>query len=336
VRRPAVLVRCRERSYASLRSPGGVLSTRALPGEAPIRPLRLHPADLLGLARLASEATAGVSDIVETVHHDILRGPRPGRGPAIRRTGGIPGLVYRSVRGAAGLVGGALAATQRALLPRLAPRASSPGREALLAALNGVLGDHLAATGNPLALPMRLRSGGRELELAPAALASRFGTSSGRLVVLVHGLCRDDLLWRRHGHDHGAALARDLGVVPLYLRYNSGLHVSENGRALADLLAALVAAWPAPVAELAIVGHSLGGLVARSACHYGGLARQAWVGRLRRLVFLGTPHHGAPLERGGHGFETLLGAAPYAAALARLGRLRSAGITDLRRGNLLD
>jgi len=254
----------------------------------------------------------------------------------VRRTRGIPGLVYRSVRGIAGLAGAALAAAQRALAPRLGPRPSSPEREALLAALNGVLGDHLAASGNPLALPMTLRSDGSDLELAPAALARAFGSSRGRLVVLVHGLCRNDLRWRRRGHDHGAALARDLGVVPLYLRYNSGLHVSTNGRALAGLLETLCSAWPAPVEELAIVAHSMGGLVARSACHYGRLARQAWPARLRRLVFLGTPHHGAPLERGGHGLEAVLGAMPYAAALARAGKLRSAGVTDLRHGYLLD
>ena len=240
------------------------------------------------------------------------------------------------MRGIAGLVTSALDAGWRAVAPRLRARESSPAREALLAAVNGVLGDHLAATGNPLALPMTLRTGGRDLDPTPAALARAFGTAHGRLVVLVHGLCRNDRHWLRCGHDHGAALARDLGVVPIYVRYNSGLHVSENGRALADLLEALCAAWPAPLEELALVAHSMGGLVARSACHYGRLERQAWVGALRRIVFLGTPHHGAPLERGGHGLETLIGAVPYAAALARLGRLRSAGITDLRHGNLLD
>jgi len=309
LRRPAELVWCRARSYANRREPGGVLSTLELACEASIRPIRLHPADLLGLARLASEATARASDVVETVHHDILRAPWPRRGSSTRRTGGIAGLVYRSVRGIAGLVTGALDAGWRAAAPRLRARESSPAREALLAAVNGVLGDHLAFTGNPLALPMSLRTGGRDLEATPAALARAFGTAQGRLVVLVHGLCRNDRHWLRRGHDHGAALARDLGVVPIYVRYNSGLHVSENGRALADLLEALCAAWPAPLEELALVAHSMGGLVARSACHYGRLAHQAWVGALRRIVFLGTPHHGAPLERGGHGLETLLGRA---------------------------
>jgi pimeloyl-ACP methyl ester carboxylesterase len=88
--------------------------------------------------------------------------------------------------------------------------------------------------------------------------------------------------------------------------------------------------------ELVLVGHSMGGLVARSACHYGALAGDAWVRRLDKLVFIGTPHHGAPLERGGNWVDMLLGSSAYTAPLARLGKIRSAGITDLRFGNLVD
>jgi pimeloyl-ACP methyl ester carboxylesterase len=144
----------------------------------------------------------------------------------------------------------------------------------------------------------------------------------------------NDRQWARAGHDHGAALAREFGYTPLYLRYNSGLHVGTNGRALADLLERLVDRWPQPVEELVIIGHSMGGLVARSACHQGSEARHDWLRRLRRLVFLGTPHHGAPLERGGHWLDVLMGLSPYSAPIARLGKARSAGITDLRHGSV--
>ncbi len=140
----------------------------------------------------------------------------------------------------------------------------------------------------------------------------------------------------RKGHDHGAALARDLGYTPVYLHYNSGLHVSTNGREFAALLESLVSHWPVPVEELAILGHSMGGLVARSACHYARVAGHDWPRVLKRLVFLGTPHHGSPLERGGNWVDIVLGISPYTAPLARLGKIRSAGITDLRHGNLLD
>ena len=117
----------------------------------------------------------------------------------------------------------------------------------------------------------------------------------------------NDLQWKRKGHDHGAALARDLAYTPVYLHYNSGLHISTNGRAFAELLEALVRLWPVPLTELVLIGHSMGGLVARSACHYGALARHEWLRRLDKLVFLGTPHHGAPLERGGNWVDMLLG-----------------------------
>jgi hypothetical protein len=138
------------------------------------------------------------------------------------------------------------------LAPLLGQMESSPKRDALVAALNGVLGDYLAETGNPLAIRMHFRVDGRPLELdRPAAVRQ-----ASKIVVLVHGLCMNDLQWLRAGHSHGAALERDLGYAPVYLKYNTGLHVSINGRALADLLEPLVKSWPVPVTELAIVGHS--------------------------------------------------------------------------------
>lgn len=300
------------------------------------RTTHLHPADLRGAARLLTEATTGLADLVEAMHHTIVRPiARSGAHPSAR-TRGITGLVYRSVRGATRLVGGGLDALLAQLRPTLAGRESSPEREAVLAALNGVLGDYLAATENPLAIPMNLRRAGRPLKLETAALAGALPDCGGKLAVLVHGLCLNDLQWNRAGHDHGAVLARELGYTPLYLHYNSGLHTSTNGRALADLLEALLRQWPRRVDELVIVAHSMGGLIGRSACYYGAAAGHAWPRRLRKIAFLGTPHHGAPLERGGNWVDAILGATPYAAPFARLGKIRSAGITDLRYGNVLD
>ena len=146
----------------------------------------------------------------------------------------------------------------------------------------------------------------------------------------------NDLQWRRNEHDHGAALAADAGFTPVYLHYNSGLHVSTNGRAFAAQLEALLDAWPVPVDELVILGHSMGGLLARSACHYGELAGHAWPRHLRKIVFLGTPHHGTPFERGGNWVTSLWASAGTPRRFARLGKIRSAGITDLRYGSLLD
>jgi hypothetical protein len=215
-------------------------------------------------------------------------------------------------------------------------RKETPEREAVLAVLNGVMGDYLAATHNPLAITMRLRRKGRPLTLEMPPLAAAIPHPERKLAVLVHGLCMNDRQWTRKGHNHGTALERDLGYTAVHLHYNGGLHISTNGRAFADLLEALLSQWPAPLDDFAIVAHSMGGLVARSAYHYGTAAGHRWTSRLGSLVFLGTPHHGAPMERIGNWVDVALQLSPYTSPLARLGRIRSAGITDLRYGNLLD
>ena len=301
----------------------------------PARRDMLRGSDLRGAVALARDATMGVTDVVEAMHRQIARPlSRPAVGERPARAGGVAGLVYHGVRGVTRLVGAGidtlLGATSAVLPARAAP--VSPEREAFVAALNGVLGDRLARTGNPLAIEMSLRSRGRVLRLEPASLAAALPGMGPKLLVLVHGLCMNDLMWRREAHDHGAALARDLGVTPVYLHYNSGLPIAANGRLLAALLEKLVGRWPVALREVSLLTHSMGGLVARRAVDTGARARHAWVGRLDRLVFLGTPHLGAPLEKGGHAIDLLLGASRFSAPLARLGQVRSAGITDLRHG----
>ena len=316
--------------------------------------------DLRGAVRLAADATAGLTDLVEAMHERIARMPGLGKPSPDGRTGGITGLVYKSVRGVTRVVGGSVDGLLGLLAPALSADAPGSGggagpggetsakpsdgssaqphaeREAIVAALNGVLGDHLAATHNPLAISMSLRRAGHALNLNAAALDAGLPGASHSVVVLVHGLCMSDLQWLRKGHDHGAALARDLGFTPVYLHYNSGLHISLNGRELARQLELLLEQWPRPVKRLVLLCHSMGGLLARSALYHAAQAGQRWPSRLDDLIFLGTPHRGAPLERAGHWVDILLGAAPYAAPFARLGRLRSAGITDLRHGSLVD
>lgn len=297
---------------------------------------RSHVDLLRGASRLAVEATCAVTDLVEAMHRTVGGGPallgRPLEGATRLFSGGI----YATIRGVTQLVGGSIDLALAQLAPLVGEGAPGPERDFVLAVINGVLGDYLSATGNPLAIEMALRHGGHPLRLDPQALRAALPRAGRKPLVLVHGSCMSDRSWLRRGHDHGAALARDLGYTPVYLYYNSGLHISTNGRALADLLESLVAAWPAPPDELAIVGHSMGGLVARSACHYGELAGLRWRRKLRHLVCLGSPHHGAALERGGNGFEVLLGVSRYSAPFARLGKIRSAGVTDMRFGNVLD
>ncbi len=296
--------------------------------------------DLRGLSRLAVEATVAMTDLVEEVHRSVTTVPEVGNIDPARpkRMRGITGFVYRTIRTITHWVGhsvdGGLAQLQPLLLsPPAAVSATpaaavpvSPHRDAVLAALNGVLGDHLEATRNPLAIPMQFRRAGRELDPAQER--------GGRMLLLVHGLCRSDLQWLRKGHDHGARLAVELRLTPVYVHYNSGRAVATNGRELAMRLEALLAGWGEPVREIVVLAHSMGGLVMRSACQVAENEGLAWRDKLRKIVFLGTPHQGAPLERGGHWVTLALDKSTYTAAFARLGRVRSAGITDLRYGQV--
>lgn len=295
--------------------------------------------DLRGYGRLLFDASGGIVDVVERMHRTIERRPGMIGKPVVDSTRGITGLVYRTVRGSTRMLGAGFDSALAPLEPMSPPIASSPRRDVFVSILNGVYGDHLERTGNPLAIDMELQADGIRLE--PGNVRAHFATpereaTAGRLLVLVHGLCMSVQQWTHEGVDRAATLGRELGYAPLHLRYNSGLPIAENGRQFARLLEDLVEHWPRPVEELVLVGHSLGGLVARSACHYGETQRHQWRRRLRSLVFLGTPHHGAPLERGGHGFDTLLGLSPYSAPFARLGNARSAGIKDLRAARLTD
>jgi hypothetical protein len=299
---------------------------------AALRQLRVT--DLRGVARLATQATTGVTHITEGVHQSVLGTMGLPGGKEVGRTRGLTGLVYQGIRGVTRLVDVSLQAALLRLEPFLergANAALSPEREAVLSALNGVMGDRLAEDGNPLALTMELRQQGRVIDLA-ALHAS--GQATGKVLLLVHGLCMNDLQWLRAGHDHGAHLAQALGYTPVYVRYNTGLHTSINGGELAGRIEALLADWPVPVQELNVLVHSMGGLVVRSAVQQAVQGGLQWPGRLRKLVFLGTPHHGAPLERAGNWVDVILGSTPWSRPFARLGHLRSAGITDLRYGHV--
>ncbi|MDQ7745167.1 lipase family alpha/beta hydrolase [Hydrogenophaga pseudoflava] len=313
---------------------------------SPAEPLRrtllrhLRPSDLKAAAQLAAQGTHGAINIAEGVHQAVRQRLGLGGGASGEQTGGLTGQIYQAVRGVTRLAGWGTEAALGVLLPLLddpsSPPEASPQREAVLAALNGVLGDRLQAMGNPLSQAMELRAGGMSLSLESGRLKTQLPGAGPHLVLLIHGLCMNDTQWHRSGHDHGTFLAQALGATPVYLRYNSGLHISVNGRALALLLERLVAAWPVPLERITVVGHSMGGLVARSAVAVGQAMGLPWTERLRELVFLGTPHHGAPLERAGHGADWLLASNPFTAPFARLGKLRSAGITDLRHGLVQD
>ena len=299
---------------------------------------RSQLSDLRGATRMVVDAAEATADVVEKMHRTIQLRPGPLGEFVSGRTRGITGMVYRGVRGGIRLVGQAIDASLAPVTFLLPEGGPTPAQDAYKSVLNGLCGDYLFRTGNPLAIDMSLRFKGRPVNLhdPESSLNQHTDTKASRtkLLVLVHGLCMNERHWNREGHDHGAALADDLGYLPLYLRYNSGLEISANGRELAALLETLVGNWAHRVEEITLVGHSMGGLVARSACHQGRIAGHAWLQHLRKLVFLGTPHHGAPLERGGRGLEFVMNLSPYSKPLIHISQVRSAGITDLRHGRI--
>jgi pimeloyl-ACP methyl ester carboxylesterase len=217
-------------------------------------------------------------------------------------------------------------------------------------ALNAVAGDFLAAQENGLSITAQLRHQGHALTLTREHLATVLPNATAKVCVFVHGLGCSDSVWQRQEPaadagadaqpqvDFGSGVHRELGYTPIYFRYNTGLHVSQNGRALAGLLEELVASYPVPVEELALIGHSMGGLVVRSTAHYGEELGLSWIGKLRHVLCIGSPHFGAPLERAGNVLTSVLAYFDTAGTQvpAKVFNARSAGIKDLRFGSVRD
>lgn len=292
-----------------------------------------------GAARLVFDSVEGITNIVEQMHETIARHPLPWSpqpSEATRAHGLIASAVYSVIRGANGALREGVEGSLGFIPDSVGVSHRSSAEIKTAAALNGAFGDHLEATGNPLATPMSLMTPRHLLTLNREALQASMPQASPHLVVLVHGLSLSELSWSRKGAPNlGGRLQDELGCTPLYLRYNTGRHISTNGQELAELLERLCEAWPVPVESLSLVGHSMGGLVIRSACWHAERAESSWLQQLHRVVCLGTPHHGSPLEKAGHALDVAMQKIPYTAPLA-LGRHRSAGIKDLRHGNLLD
>ena len=299
----------------------------------------------LGGAVLAT-ATRRVGEVHDGIAGRVFRGVGPGGRPVQLAHDGIARVVYTGVRhGLTGAARAAGAVSSLAVDGRPLERRRRAG--ALLGVLNGTHGDAVQRTAPALALPMTVRQDGHDVPLDPAALARSFPAARGTVVVFLHGLTETEGAWcyrslRHHGRPgvtFGALLEHDLGCTSVFVRYPTGLHVSDNGRALARLLGELVGAWPVPVEDLVLVGHSMGGLVARSALHVargGQPDAEPWTRLVRDTVTLGTPHLGAPLERAAHRAGAVLRRLPETRPVAELLASRSAGIKDLRHGTLVE
>jgi pimeloyl-ACP methyl ester carboxylesterase len=301
--------------------------------------------DIEDIGELAGEALAAGCGLVQEMHEGIASRPFGILGSAAAPArlahdttaravyGGVRGGLRLAARGSAAVLAARAGEDGTAL-------AATPAGSLTLAAINGLYGDRMAERGHRLALGMSIRRGGEDVAVTPDGLAAAFPDATARVAVFVHGLFGDDEAWRlfplggeRAGRrTYGERLQDELGFTPVMLRYNTGLRVSHNGRELARLLDGLVAAWPAEVGEIVLVGHSMGGLVARSACHYGG----EWTGAVRHVFSLGSPHLGADLEKGFNVLSWAFGRLPETRGLRSLLNARSVGIKDLRYGACVD
>lgn len=245
----------------------------------------------------------------------------------------VAGSIYGGISGALRLSGGAA----RALAARGvgAPVDDSRLGRQVRSAVNGLVGDELRLLGDPQAITMSLRHDGTDIPATPWKLRQAYPDATGHLVVLVHGLCENEESWSRSSRERPAyadRVAADTDATPVLLRYNTGLHVSENGQHLDELLEQLVEAWPVAVHRITLVGHSMGGLVVRAATNRATVAGHQWAHRVSDVVCLGTPHAGANLEKAAHLGSRILRIWPQSTPFGAILDSRSAGIVDLRHG----
>ncbi|PQE01393.1 hypothetical protein CYL16_04735 [Mycobacterium sp. EPG1] len=310
----------------------------------------MRPADVHALGDVAAEGL--------TVLNALIRGVHAGIAGRVFSTIGPVGAPVRVVHDTiAGGVYDALGAAGHRLPPALSSVAAAGlavdgdrpvdehrGLAEVIGALDGIYGDELADHGSPLAPPMSVRVHGRSVPLTTDAVAQAFPRPTEALAVFVHGLCQTESSWQRPPRPspapdvrpYGQRLHDDLGFTAVDIRYNTGLHISTNGHELDRILTRLLEVWPVPVRHVALIGHSMGGLVARSACHYGHEHNRRWTRATRQVVCLGSPHLGADLEKGVNAATWVLARIGETRAIAELLNLRSDGIKDLRYGAVLD
>ncbi len=336
--------------------------------------MKIEPSIARGFIDLAFDLVDETTNLVERTHDLVLqRSTRrfapiePVKGAAKVVTGihsAISSGVFQSIRAINGATRFSVNAAAEIAEDRLQPAYESAGPEPatpihssaartaswyvdhLQASLNGFWGDYLRQNSSRLDLGMTLRLDGRDLPVTTEDFAAAFPSPTNKICVFVHGLAATEWLWSLSSKEHygdpavtfGTRLQADLDFTPIYLRYNTGRHISENGRALATLLTEVLEAYPVPIEEIALVGHSMGGLVARSAAHYAKEHDEPWVTRLRHVACIGSPHLGAPLEKAVNLLTGVLRNLEAAGAQvpAELLDTRSAGVKDLRYGYTVD
>ncbi len=276
----------------------------------------VHGAVAKRVFALAGRPTGGSAHVSQAVHDGICRAVYTGIGAGVRAVSS-----------------GLRAAERRGYGPRLE---DSPRGRFVLSAVNGLIGDRLEEEQPDFAITMAVRQHGRDVPVYPASLAAAFPQATGDLVVFLHGLSENEEHWNRRrektGGSYGDRLAAETSWTPVYLRANTGLPIADNGVVLASLLDRLIAASPTGVRRIALVGHSMGGLIMRAACAVVSESEPRWNALVTDVVTLGSPHLGAPMAKTVHAGAAALGRFPESAPLGRILEYRSVGILNLRGG----
>ena len=357
-REPADAKRAKPRKAGAVAEQAPAPELAPTPAPAPATKSKSKPksaaaAASTGYAPVVKTGVAATVQTVQDMHHAIsdtaFNGVQrlPGLSGPTRLVQGVHDAITQGVYAAVRHGSGALMSIAGAA-EQWASDASGPvqGRElALRSALNGVFGDALAQAGSSLSVQMGFHQDDAPLALTALGLAGL----RERVCIFIHGLACDEQSWRRpsaawqgsawehalpsgKGAHYGALLAQDAGVSAVYVRYNTGLPVADNARGLADQLEQLMASAPTQVRELVLIGHSMGGLVARAACDLAASEHLKWLSHVQQIICLGTPHQGAMLEQWGHLTSLALGLSKVTQPLARVANSRSEGIKDLRHG----
>ena len=258
---------------------------------------------------LAALAVERVTDTVEAMHSAIVT-------PWIRVAGHLPGVgagwrgtaaVYAAVRSIGAATAGA-AAHRSATLGRLVPVG------------NALWGDELH--------DRRPADAGVQTAIVEVLRAEESGSAGPkRPAVLLHGLGETETVWHEAGVvDRLLAAGHPVALV----RYNTGRSVAASGLELADAIDRAGSTLASP----ALVGFSMGGLVARAALGSARGASLAWTDGVEQpaIITIGAPHLGSPIEKGVEWASRALASTPYSRPLADFVGRRSAGIQDLRHG----
>ncbi|NLE81230.1 MAG: alpha/beta hydrolase [Rhodococcus sp.] len=302
-------------------------------------------AEVRALGHLAlneiGNAAGGIGSIHRAISNRVFAGIGLGLGakaePVKIVHDAITDIVYSSIVESARAGGYVAGKTLDIRSADNAPVSETARGAVVIGAIQGLIGDVLEADQSPLATEMSVRVDGAVVPPTRDSLAAAFPNASSRIIVFVHGLSESEVAWGIGGRaTYGERLEDALDASEVQVRFNTGRHISENGRSLHALLTELCDAWPVPITEIALIGHSMGGLVARSACHQAATQEAAWVHSVGHTVSLGTPHLGAPLEQFVHRISAALVAVPETRAFGRLLRRRSSGIRDLHQGSLVD